>query len=157
MPKHDVLTVKTITHIPVDPGDMDSVEQAVLRAEHLGTVAKGLGQTTTETRLNRVPVPEPEPETTEPVVPEAPEDEPPEIIDDGPRRPDDLDIPDHLRYRPGANVSAAMGPGPLMRRTAAVIRHVLSAMARALFLTSPPNHTPAQRGATPCRSTTYLP
>ncbi|KKK55054.1 hypothetical protein LCGC14_3078430 [marine sediment metagenome] len=83
MPKHDVLTVKTITHIPVDPGDMDSVEQAVLRAEHLGTVAKGLGQTTTETRLNRVPAPEPAPEASEPTEPAA----------------DGMDFPDGLDRR----------------------------------------------------------
>lgn len=58
-PKIDVLTVKLTCDIPVNPGDPESVQAAATRIEHLHTVAKGLGQTTIETRLKRVPAPEP--------------------------------------------------------------------------------------------------
>ena len=87
MAKIDVLTSKLIVHVPVDPGDPESVHTAAIDIEHLHIVAKGIGQTTIETRLNRVAAPEPEPKASDPVVPEAPDAEP----------PDDLDIPDNLR------------------------------------------------------------
>ncbi len=84
MAKIHVLTVKLTCHIPVDPGNVTSVQLAASLAVGLRETGEKLGQTTLDTRLNRVAVPEPEPA---PVVPEAPDAVP----------PDNLDIPDNLR------------------------------------------------------------
>ncbi len=53
-PKINVLTVRLTVHIPVDPGDIDSVQEVARHAESLRAVASELGQTSVEHRLNRV-------------------------------------------------------------------------------------------------------
>ena len=65
MPKIDVLTVKLTCHIPLDPGSVASVQFAASVAEGLRDAGEKLGQTSIETRLNRVSAPEPEPDNTE--------------------------------------------------------------------------------------------
>jgi len=80
MTKIHVLTVKLTVHIPVDPGNVTSVQLAASLAEGLRDAGERLGQTTTDWRLNRVPAPEPKPVAAEPV-------------DDG------LDTPDFLKRR----------------------------------------------------------
>ncbi len=93
MTKIHVLTVKLTVHIPVDPGDVMSVQEAANYAEILRGAGEDYGQTTMETRLNRVPAPEPKAE--------GPEPEPgPEPADDG------LDIPDKLRRAAPETVAA---------------------------------------------------
>ena len=88
--KIHVLTVKLTCHIPVNPGDVMSVQEAANYAEILHGAGEDYGQTTVETRLNRVPAPEPAPEASEPE---------PKSEDDGfdPQPDDGLDIPDNLR------------------------------------------------------------
>ena len=65
-PKIHVLTVKLTCHIPVDPGDFHSVQDAARVATALHAHAAEKGQTSIETRLNRVPAPEPKAEASEP-------------------------------------------------------------------------------------------
>ena len=86
-PKIDVITGVLKFHIPVDRNDRNSVTAAYALADGLLGAAPESWQATLETRLNRVAAPEPEPKASDPVVPEAPDAEP----------PDDLDIPDNLR------------------------------------------------------------
>ena len=93
-PKINVLTVTLKVDIPVDPGDVDSVQEVAGHAERLGTVARELGETTIETRLNRVSAPEPKSE---------PEGDEPET---GASAPDGLDIPDKLRRVPKSKAAA---------------------------------------------------
>ena len=69
MPKIDVITVKLTCHIPVDPGDMVSVQFAASCAEGLRVAGEKLGQTSYETHINRVTAPEPEAGTPAPVTP----------------------------------------------------------------------------------------
>ncbi len=66
-PKIDVITVKLTCHIPVDPGGVDSVQAAARHSEELSYFASEFGETTVETRLNRVPAPEPKPDAFLPV------------------------------------------------------------------------------------------
>jgi hypothetical protein len=80
-PKIDVITAKLICHIPVDRSDRESVDTAYAFADHLRDTAAECGQTTVETRLNRVPAPEP--------------------ADDG------LDIPDNLQRTAETEPAAA--------------------------------------------------
>ncbi len=75
-PKIHALTATLKCHVQVDPGDMLSLHNATDAIEGLRRYAAELGQTTIETRLNRVPAPEPEPAT------------------------DELDTPDNLRRGP---------------------------------------------------------
>ena len=91
MPKHDVITVKLTCHIPVDPGNVTSVQLAASLAEGLRDAGEKLGQTTTDYRLNRVAAPEPEPEP-----------EPSLASISG---ADDLDIPDNLRRTAAAEAA----------------------------------------------------
>ena len=87
--KHDVITAKLTTHIPVDRNDRESVDNAYEIADRMCDDASLVGQATMETRLNRVTVPEPTTPELEsgPVVPETPDAEP---LDNG------LDIPENL-------------------------------------------------------------
>ena len=78
MPKINVLTAKLTVHIPLDPGDIDSVLQAADWVERLRAHAASMGETTVETRVARVTAPEPEPKAPEPAA-------------------DGLDIPESLR------------------------------------------------------------
>ncbi|KKL55643.1 hypothetical protein LCGC14_2253350 [marine sediment metagenome] len=83
--KINVLTVKLTVHIPVDPGSVDSVQEAADDIEQLLAHGNGLGQASIETRLNRVPAPKPAPEASEPALAaNDPAD-------------DNLDIPERLR------------------------------------------------------------
>ena len=82
--KIHVLTVKLTCHIPVNPGSPDSVKRAADQADALRAAGSMVGETIVDWRLNRVAAPEPEP-----VVPEAPDAEP----------PDGLDSPDFLKRR----------------------------------------------------------
>ena len=88
--KINVLTVKVTVHIPVDPGDVESVNTVAVGATHLHAAAAALGEATMESRLNRVPAPKPAPEASEPALDPGPT-EPPD--DDG------LDIPPALDRR----------------------------------------------------------
>ncbi len=94
-PKIHVLTVKLTCHIPVDPGDFHSVQDAarVATAPHAHAAEKG--QTTIETRLNRVPTPEPKAEASEP-----------ELAANDPAD-DNLDIPERLRRTAETEPAAA--------------------------------------------------
>ena len=66
MPKHDVITVKLTCHIPVNRDNREAVDAAYATAQGLCIAAEGLGQTTWEKRLNRVPAPEPAQPAPEP-------------------------------------------------------------------------------------------
>ncbi len=59
--KIDVITVKLTCHIPIDRNDGNSVDEVYGIAQGLCIAAEGLGQTTWEKRLNRVPAPQPRP------------------------------------------------------------------------------------------------
>ena len=91
-PKIDVITVKLTVHIPVDPGDIDSVQETARRADALLRYSEGHGIASIETRLNRVPAPKPAPEATEAE---------PKPADDG------LDIPEPLRRTAETETAAA--------------------------------------------------
>ncbi len=56
--KIDVITVKLTCHIPVNPGDVGSVQNAAGRIERLAATAAALGETIIETRVARVTAPE---------------------------------------------------------------------------------------------------
>ena len=60
-PKIDVITVKLTCHVPVARSDRESVDKAYAIADDLGDKAALLGQTSYESRLNRVPAPQPQP------------------------------------------------------------------------------------------------
>ena len=94
-PKIDVITVKLTVHIPVDPGSVDSVQEAADDVEQLLAHGNGLGQASIETRLNRVPAPEPKAEASEPE---------PEANDPA---DDNLDIPESLRRTAETEPAAA--------------------------------------------------
>ena len=101
--KINVLTVKLTVHIPHKPGSMLSLHDVTDAIEGLRRYAAELGQTTIETRLNRVSVreiqpPAPAPEASEPALDPETFAEPP---DDG------LDIPEHLRRTPAPEPAAA--------------------------------------------------
>ena len=57
--KIDVITVKLTCHIPVARSDRESVDKAYAIADAWADEAATLGQTSCETRLNRVSAPEP--------------------------------------------------------------------------------------------------
>ncbi|KKM85125.1 hypothetical protein LCGC14_1292140, partial [marine sediment metagenome] len=80
--KIDVITVKLTVHLLVDPGDIDSVQEAARHADALLRYSTTHGTASMESRLNRVSVHEIQPPAAEP------EPEPAEPADDG------LDIPD---------------------------------------------------------------
>lgn len=88
MAKINVLTVTSKTHIPLDPGSLRSLQEATAAANGLIVAASKLGETTSDTRLNRVPAPEPESE------PEGDE------LETMAEAPDNLDVPDNLRRVP---------------------------------------------------------
>lgn len=89
--KINVLTVKLTCHIPIDPADAVSRDEAGKDAEGLIALAAdiGLGQPVVEVRQNRVTAPEPKPEA-------------PEAADEPAEDEHDLDIPDNLRRTPAA-------------------------------------------------------
>ncbi len=64
--KINVLTVMLKCHIPLDPGKVVSVQLAASCAEGLREAGNKLGQTTMETRLNRISAPAPEASEPEP-------------------------------------------------------------------------------------------
>ena len=68
MPKIDVITVKLTCHIPVDLGDLVSVQLVASLADGLRVAGTKVGQTSIETRVNRVPEPEPVVESPEAVA-----------------------------------------------------------------------------------------
>ncbi len=72
-PRINVLTVRLTVHIPVDPGDIDSVQEVARHAESLRAVASELGQTSVETRLSREPAPAPAPVADQLDIPDAPD------------------------------------------------------------------------------------
>jgi hypothetical protein len=88
--KVDVLTVKLTVHILLNPGDIDSVQEAARHADALLRYSAGHGTASMESRLNRVSVRE--------IQPPEPEPEP---ADDG------LDIPDNLQRTAETEPAAA--------------------------------------------------
>ncbi len=62
--KIDVITVKLVCHIPVARSDRESVDKVYAIADAWADEAATLGQTSCETRLNRVPAPEPQSSST---------------------------------------------------------------------------------------------
>ena len=64
--KIDVLTVRLTVHIPVDPGEPDTVIKAGLAAKDLHATMIKLGQATKEAHVTRVSAPEPAQEASEP-------------------------------------------------------------------------------------------
>ena len=101
-PKIDVITVKLTCHIPVNRDNREAVDAAYATAQGLCVAAEGLGQTTWEKRLNRVPAPAPAPVAAEPVEGNL---DPPESKSEAPD--DGMDFPDGLDRRPESETAAA--------------------------------------------------